>query len=149
MPNLDAAPSGRERDPMSQRKVRDVIVRKEVIQLPADATVRSASRLMAEQGIGAILVMKDEAIQGIFSERDALKRVLAEDLDPDTTTLAEVMTREMVTLAPDAFAVDALRLMSQVGIRHLPIVEEDKVVGMISLRDFIGAEFQLAGRKSK
>ncbi len=134
---------------MSQRKVRDVIVRKEVIQLPAEATVRSASRLMAEQGIGAVLVMKDEAIQGIFSERDALKRVLAEDLDPDTTTLAEVMTREMVTLDPDAFAVDALRLMSEVGIRHLPIVEQDKVVGMISLRDFIGAEFQLAGKKSK
>ena len=133
---------------MSQRKVRDVIVRKEVIQLPAEATVRSASRLMAEQGIGAVLVMKDEAIQGIFSERDALKRVLAEDLDPDTTTLAEVMTREMVTLDPDAFAVDALRLMSQIGIRHLPIVEQDKVVGMISLRDFIGAEFQLAGKKA-
>ncbi len=124
-------------------------MRKEVIQLPAEATVRSASRLMAEQGIGAVLVMKDEAIQGIFSERDALKRVLAEDLDPDTTTLAEVMTREMVTLDPDAFAVDALRLMSEVGIRHLPIVEQDKVVGMISLRDFIGAEFQLAGKKSK
>ena len=133
---------------MSQRKVRDVIVRKEVIQLPAEATVRSASRLMAEQGIGAVLVMKDEAIQGIFSERDALKRVLAENLDPDTTTLAEVMTREMVTLDPDAFAVDALRLMSQVGIRHLPIVDQDKVVGMISLRDFIGAEFQLAGKKA-
>ena len=133
---------------MSQRKVRDVIVRKEVIQLPAEATVRSASRLMAEQGIGAVLVMKDEAIQGIFSERDALKRVLAEDLDPDTTTLADVMTREMVTLDPDAFAVDALRLMSQVGIRHLPIVEQEKVIGMISLRDFIGAEFQLAGKKS-
>ncbi len=133
---------------MSQRKVRDVIVRKEVIQLPADATVRSASRLMAEQGIGAVLVMKGEQIQGIFSERDALKRVLANDLDPDTTTLADVMTREMVTLDPDAFAVDALRLMSQVGIRHLPIVDREKVVGMISLRDFIGAEFQLAGKES-
>ena len=124
-------------------------MRKEVIQLPAEATVRSASRLMAEQGIGAVLVMKGEEIHGIFSERDALKRVLAEDLDPDTTTLAEVMTREMVTLDPDAFAVDALRLMSQVGIRHLPIVDREKVVGMISLRDFIGAEFQLAGRKTR
>ena len=133
---------------MSQRKVRDVIVRKEVIQLPAEATVRSASRLMAEQGIGAVLVMEGENIQGIFSERDALKRVLAKDLDPDTTTLAEVMTREMVTLDPDAFAVDALRLMSQVGIRHLPIVDHEKVIGMISLRDFIGAEFQLAGKES-
>ncbi|HSS63088.1 MAG TPA: CBS domain-containing protein [Gammaproteobacteria bacterium] len=131
---------------MSQRKVRDVIVRKEVVQLPAEASVRSASRLMAEQGIGAVLVMKGERIQGIFSERDALKRVLAENLNPDTTTLEDVMTREMVTLDPDAFAVDALRLMSQVGIRHLPIVEQEKVVGMISLRDFIGAEFQLAGK---
>ncbi len=134
---------------MSQRKVRDVIVRKEVIQLPAEATVRSASRLMADQGIGAVLVMKGEEIQGIFSERDALKRVLAENLDPDTTALADVMTREMVTLDPDAFAVDALRLMSQVGIRHLPIVDQERVVGMISLRDFIGAEFQLAGKKPK
>jgi CBS domain-containing protein len=131
---------------MSQRRVRDVIVRKEVIQLPAEATVRSASRLMAEQGIGAVLVMKGEEIQGIFSERDALKRVLAEGLDADATTLAEVMTREMVTLEPDAFAVDALRLMSQVGIRHLPVVDHQKVIGMISLRDFIGAEFQLAGK---
>lgn len=133
---------------MSQRKVRDVIVRKEVIRLPPDATVRSASRLMAEQGIGAILVMKDEKIQGIFSERDALKRVLAKNVDPDSATLADVMTREMVTLDPDAWAVDALRLMSQVGIRHLPIVDHDKVMGMISLRDFIGAEFQLAGDKA-
>ena len=131
---------------MSQRKVRDVIVRKEVIRLPAEATVRSASRLMAEQGIGAVLVMKGEEIQGIFSERDALKRVLAQDRDPETTTLSDVMTRDMVTLDPDAFAVDALRLMSQVGIRHLPIVDNERVVGMISLRDFIGAEFQLAGK---
>lgn len=134
--------------PMSQRKVRDVIVRKEVFRLTADASVRSASQLMAEQGIGAVLVMKGDEIEGIFSERDALKRVLAKNLDPDGTTLAEVMTREMVTLDPDAWAVDALRLMSQVGIRHLPIVDQNKVIGMISLRDFIGAEFQLAGKRS-
>jgi CBS domain-containing protein len=133
---------------VSQRKVRDVIVRKTVIQLPADATVRAASRLMAEQGIGAVLVMEGERVRGIFSERDALRRVLAEDLDPDTTTLSDVMTRDLVTLDPDAWAVDALRLMSQVGIRHLPIVDHEKVIGMISLRDFIGAEFQLAGKKA-
>ena len=130
---------------MSQRRLRDVIVRKEVFQLPAEASVRSASRLMAAQGIGAVLVMKGEQIQGIFSERDALRRVLAEGLDADSTILAEVMTRELVTLDPDAFAVDALRLMSQVGIRHLPVVDHEKVIGMISLRDFIGAELQLAG----
>lgn len=134
---------------MSQRKVRDVIVRNEVVRLPPDASVRSASRVMAEQGIGAVLVMEGEEIQGIFSERDALKRVLAEGLDPDATTLADVMSRDMVTLMPDTSAVDALRLMSQVGIRHLPIIEQDRVIGMISLRDFIGAEFQMAGKRKK
>lgn len=132
---------------MSQRKVRDAIARKEVVQLPGNESVRNASRLMAEHGIGAVLIMEGEEIRGIFSERDALKRVLAAGLDPEATTLADVMTRDMVTITPDTFAVDALRLMSQVGIRHLPIIEQDKVVGMISLRDFVGAEFQMAGRK--
>ncbi len=102
---------------------------------------------MAEQGVGAVLIMAGEDIEGIFTERDALKRVLAEGRDSDATTLAEVMTRGMVTLDPDAFALDALRLMSEVGIRHVPIVDQGKVTGMISLRDFVGAELQQAGRR--
>lgn len=132
---------------MAQRKVRDLIARKEVVELPSSASVREACVLMAKQVVGAVLVMAEGAIQGIFTERDALSRVLAEGRDPDATTLDEVMTRDPVTLDPDTGAVDALRLMSQVGIRHLPVVEQERVIGMISLRDFIGAEFQLAGRK--
>lgn len=131
---------------MSQRRVRDIIARRDVVQLRADASVRSACKLMSEQGVGAVLVMDGESIEGIFTERDALKRVLARGLDPDTTVLEEVMSRDMVTLAPDDWAVDALRLMSQVGIRHLLVVDQDKLIGIISLRDFIGAEFQLAGK---
>lgn len=131
---------------MSQRRVRDVIARRDVVQLRADASVRSACKLMAEQAVGAVLVMDGDTIDGIFTERDALKRVLAAGLDPDTTTLGDVMTRDMVTLAPDDWAVDALRLMSQVGIRHLLVVDQAKLIGIISLRDFIGAEFQLAGK---
>ena len=131
---------------MSQRRVRDVIARRDVVQLRADASVRNACKLMAEQGVGAVLVMDGDDIQGIFTERDALKRVLAAGVDPDSTTLGEVMSRDLVKLAPDDWAVDALRLMSQVGIRHLLVVDQDKLVGIISLRDFIGAEFQLAGK---
>ncbi|HEY5700606.1 MAG TPA: CBS domain-containing protein [Gammaproteobacteria bacterium] len=131
---------------MSQRRVRDVIARRDVVQLRADASVRSACKLMAEQAVGAVLVMDGNTIDGIFTERDALKRVLAAGLDPDTATLGDVMTRDMVTLAPDDWAVDALRLMSQVGIRHLLVVDQAKLIGIISLRDFIGAEFQLAGK---
>ena len=132
---------------MSKRKVRDIIARKDVVQLSATATVREASRLMAEQGVGAVLVMAGEDIEGIFTERDALKRVLAQGRDSEVTTLAEVMTRQMVTLDPDAFALDALRLMSEVGVRHVPIVDQGKVIGIISLRDFVGAELQQAGRR--
>lgn len=132
---------------MSQRRVRDVIARRDVVQLRADASVRDACRLMSEQGVGAVLVMDGEAIEGIFTERDALKRVLAEGRDPDETLLAEVMSRDMVMLAPDDWAIDALRLMSQVGIRHLVVVDQEKLIGIISLRDFIGAEFQLAGAR--
>jgi CBS domain-containing protein len=131
---------------MSQRRVRDIIVRRDVVQLRADASVRSACKLMSEQGVGAVVVMDGEVIEGIFTERDALKRVLADGRDPDTTTLEEVMSRDMVKLAPDDWAVDALRLMSQVGIRHLLVVDQEMLIGIISLRDFVGAEFQLAGK---
>lgn len=131
---------------MSQRRVRDIIVRRDVVQLRADASVRSACKLMSEQGVGAVVVMDGEVIEGIFTERDALKRVLADGRDPDTTTLEAVMSRDMVKLGPDDWAVDALRLMSQVGIRHLLVVDQETLIGIISLRDFVGAEFQLAGK---
>jgi len=127
---------------MRHREVGQLITRRDLVYLPGTATVRDASRLMADQGVGAVLVMEGSALQGIFTERDALNRVLAEDRDPDATQLSEVMTRNLVTLEPKAAAVDALRLMNEIGFRHLPVVEESHVFGIISLRDFIGAEFQ-------
>ena len=129
---------------MKHREVRQLITREGLVSLPGTATVRQASRLMAEHGVGAVLVMAGSALEGIFTERDALNRVLAEGRDPDTTELSDVMTANVVTLGPTAAAVDALRLMSEIGFRHLPVVENDHVYGIISLRDFIGAEFQQA-----
>ncbi len=128
----------------SYRSIRDVIKRLEVVRIAADASVREACKLMAEQRVGAVLVMDGEGLEGIFTERDALNHVLAEGLDANATLVAEVMTVNPVTLAPDAAAIDALRLMSEVGFRHIPIVEEGRVFGVISIRDFIGAELQQA-----
>ena len=130
---------------MTYRTVEQLVNRSEVIALPGTATVREASKLMAEHHIGAVLVMAEGQLQGIFTERDALIRVLARDKNPDETEISEVMTRNLVTVLPETTAVDALRLMNEVGFRHLPIVEGGDVHGIISLRDFIGAEFQLAG----
>ncbi len=130
---------------MTDRFVRDLIKRPTAIHIGPDAMVREACTLMAEHGIGAVLVMRDETIEGIFTERDALNRVLAEGRDPDETRVGAVMTPEPVTLGPEATAVDALRLMTQIGFRHLPIVEQGRVYGIISMRDFVGAELQQAG----
>ncbi|MEM7224068.1 MAG: CBS domain-containing protein [Pseudomonadota bacterium] len=130
---------------MALRTVDQLVTKSQVVSLPRDTSVRQASQVMAEHGIGALLIMEDDALLGIFSERDALTRVVAQGLDPDETSLAEAMTANPVTITPKTLAVDALRLMTEIGFRHLPIVEEDHVLGVISLRDFVGAEFQLAG----
>ncbi len=84
--------------------------------------------------------MDEGRLAGIFTERDALNRVLAEGRNPDSTPLSEVMTRDLVTLGPQTAATLALHVMGEVGFRHLPVVENDKVHGIISLRDFVGVE---------
>ncbi len=130
---------------MVQRNVGQLIKRG-VVHLSASASVREACELMATHHVGAVLVMADGRLDGIFTERDALNRVLAARLDPDTTPLSDVMTREPITLSPQTPVTEALRLMSEIGFRHLPIVEQDEVHGIISLRDFVGVQLQLATR---
>ncbi len=120
------------------------LIKRQVIHLAPSASVREAAQLMSENHIGALLVMDEGRLAGIFTERDALSRVLAEGRDPDSTPLSEVMTRDLVMLGPQAEATLALHVMNEVGLRHLPVVENDKVYGMISLRDFVGFELPLA-----
>jgi CBS domain-containing protein len=120
------------------------LIKRGVVHLSAAASVREACELMATNHVGAVLVMEDGRLDGIFTERDALNRVLAARLDPDTTRIADVMTREPITLSPQTPVTEALRLMSEIGFRHLPIVDQEEVQGIISLRDFVGVELQLA-----
>ncbi len=130
---------------MSQQSIAQLIKR-QVIHLAPSASVRQAAQLMSENHIGALLVMDEGRLAGIFTERDALNRVLAEGRDPDSTLLSEVMTRDPVTLSPQTAATQALRLMGEIGFRHLPVVEDDEVYGIISLRDFVGVELHLAAK---
>ncbi len=128
---------------MVQRNVGQLIKRR-VVHLSAAASVREACELMATNHVGAVLIMEDGRLDGIFTERDALNRVLAARLDPDATPLSDVMTREPITLNPQTQVTEALRLMSEIGFRHVPIVDQEEVRGIISLRDFVGVELQLA-----
>ncbi len=124
---------------MQRRIVPDLVSNQTLASLPPSATVRDATRVMAERHIGAVLVADDGRLQGIFTERDVLARVVAAGLDPDDTVLGRVMTPNPDTVAPNDTALDALRRMTECGYRHLPVVDGARMVGMVSIRDLYAA----------
>lgn len=127
---------------MTFRTIRAIIEDQEIVSAPGSATVREAARLMKEQRVGALLVVTDGKLAGVFTERDVMSRVVAEDRDPRTTRLDEVMTRDPQTIHPDRPFPDALRLMQEGGFRHVPVVEDGRPVGVVSARDALGPELE-------
>jgi len=108
-------------------------------------SVREAARRMAHKHIGALVVLEDQRLAGLFTEGDLVRRVIAPGLDPDRVTLVQVMTRDLVTASPQTTTHDAIRLMHQWLIRHLPITNDaDQVVGVISMRDLTNPRYQPA-----
>ena len=120
---------------MPHRPIREVIQGQTLVTLPPGATVREAAALMSDRNIGSIPVIENDTLLGIFTERDVMKRVVAQDLDPKSTTLDQVMTTEVETVSPHLPVSHALHLMREGDHRHLPVVENDRVVGIISKRD--------------
>ena len=103
------------------------------VMLPASATVMMAARHMHSRRVSAVLVTEgDDDLIGIFTERDAISRVLADGRDPAETTLAEVMTDNPEFVSPQNTAVEVVQLMQALGCRHLPIVNEGKAIGIVS-----------------
>ena len=127
---------------MTHRSIREIIEHQEIVSAPEDMTVADAARLMRERKVGAILILRDGRLTGIFTERDALFRVVAESRDAGRTQLAEIMTRDPRTIHPDRPFPDALHLMHGGGFRHVPVVEDERPVGMISARDALGPELE-------
>ena len=127
---------------MAHRSIRSIIEQQEILSAPEGMTVSDAARLMKEKQVGAILIMDEGRLAGIFTERDALFRVVAESRDAKTTRLAEVMTRNPRTIHPDKPFPDALHLMHEGGFRHVPVVENGRPVGMVSTSDALGPELQ-------
>ena len=126
---------------MPTRIISDIIAGRPVITCTSDMTVRAACKLMAEKHIGAVLVVDGNRISGIFTERDALNKVLAGSLDPDSTTLAQVMVRDPQTIRADKPLGYALQFMIDGGFRHVPVVDANGgPLGMVSARDAQGAD---------
>lgn len=125
---------------MPHRAVSDIVSNQTLTTAKPTETVRAAAQRMHERGVGALLIVEGERLVGIFTERDALNRVLAGGKDPDSTRLSEVMTSDPQSIAPDKPFRNALHMMYENGFRHVPVVTDGKPVGMVSARDALGLE---------
>ena len=111
----------------------------EIWSVQPEALVFEAIQLMTERSIGAVLVMQEGRLEGIFSERDYLRRVILEDRTSRTTRIHEIMTRDVVTVGSYDTLQGCMQLMTTRRIRHLPVVDDDEVVGVISIGDVVKA----------
>jgi CBS domain-containing protein len=106
-----------------------------VLTIGPDATVLQAAQLMNEHKIGALVVMASEGIAGMFTERDVLRRVVGEQRDPTTTIVADVMTTEVACCTPVTTLEEARGAMKNRRIRHLPVMDDNRLCGLISIGD--------------
>ena len=133
---------------MSNRKLALIVRDSDPLILTETDTVREACRRMWERRVGAVLVVDASGrLSGIFTGRDAV-RVLAEWRDPAPVLLGDAMTPEPDTIGPDLYAIDALRAMSDRGYRHLPVVTNGRIVGIVSRGELQSLELEQLAEES-
>jgi CBS domain-containing protein len=117
--------------------VYDLINTQDTHRADAGQTVLEVAQAMVERNIGAVPVLRDGLLVGIFSERDLMKRVVVEGRDPRTTRVGEVMTEDPLTVSPDEGLETCMLLMRRHGFRHLPVCQDKELRGIVSLRDIL------------
>jgi CBS domain-containing protein len=128
---------------MTNRKLADIVRGQSLLTLAEKTSVQEACRCMWQTRKGSVLVVdQTQRLLGIFTGRDAV-RILAEGKSAETTPIGQAMTPDPITAPPASRAIDALRQMSDRGFRHLPVVENDKILGVVSRGDFRGMEIDL------
>jgi CBS domain-containing protein len=127
---------------MFSQRIKHVMDAKKVLTIHIHASVLDACKLMAKKKVSAVLVLEDEKLVGIFTERDAVFRVIAKGLDPATTPVKKVMTPSPVTVDPEREFGFALQLMHESGFRHVPVVVDGKPVGIVSSRNALDPDLE-------
>jgi CBS domain-containing protein len=110
-----------------------------VYAIAPEAPVLEAIRQMAERRVGALVVMRGDALAGIVSERDYARKVILQGRSSAQTAVADIMSGEPLTISPETDVFDCMRLCTERRVRHLPVVEGDRVVGVISIGDLVKA----------
>ena len=108
-----------------------------VVSVSPEQTVLDAIKVLAQEDIGAAIVMSGGRIAGIFSERDYTRKVILKGRSSDSTRVEEIMTPNVVVVNPRTKTRDCMALMTEKNIRHLPVVDEGRVIGMVSIRDIV------------
>lgn len=117
--------------------IRDLISNRTIHYVQPVQTVFEAASYMVDRNVGAVPVLDDTRLVGIFSERDIMRRVVTEGRDPLTTRISDVMSTDVRTIEPSASSEEAMCLMQSHGVRHLPVCEGRTLVGFLSLRDLL------------
>lgn len=131
---------------MTGPRVADMLADRKTVKARPSARVSEAAKLMRNNEVSAVLVVESGRLTGIVTERDIVRRVVAEGLDIDQTRLDAIMTRHPVSIRPDTSVPEALREMKNLGLRHLPVVRddaapgEDALIGVVMVRDLIGED---------
>lgn len=126
--------------------INDILASRPVLSVGPDTTLSDVANLMERHGVGALVVIENDALVGIVSERDIVFRALARGLAPETTPARAVMTPDPVTIPREAAVVDALSAHIGEAFRHLPVTENGKVVGLLSYRDIPAEYFMMYER---
>jgi CBS domain-containing protein len=122
--------------------IRSIMEPRKLLVAPPQTTVLKAAEMMAKKHVGAVLVVDNDQLVGIFTERDAVFRVMARGLEPKATALADVMTRDPKTIAPEKPYGTAMLLMHENGFRHMPVLDKGKLVGIISSRNALDPDLE-------
>jgi CBS domain-containing protein len=109
-----------------------------VVKVTPEMSVLEAIKVLAAEDIGAALVMSGDRLAGIVSERDYTRKVILKGRSSDTTRVEEIMTSSVVVVSPRTRGRECMALMTEKRFRHLPVVDEGRVVGMVSMRDIVG-----------
>ena len=131
---------------MAERRVFEPVSQKHVVSLGPHASVREAAGVMTRANCGSVLIMEPpDALLGIVTERDLMTRVLAKGLDPERTTVRDIMTPNPLCVPPETLVSDAVVIMLERGFRHLPIVGAgSRILGVFSVRDALPREIRTA-----
>jgi CBS domain-containing protein len=116
---------------------RDIIAGQKLAVISPTSSVRDAARIMFDRNVGAVVVMENDGLLGIFTERDALKFFVATRRNPDVTNVGEVMTKDPKTISPETTVDEVIKLMGEGHFRHLPVVDSGKVIGVVSQRGIV------------